>query len=362
MTACDQLNKLIFSFFVFVVFAAGEAKGVVFKVPSEFDDNQMMRCMTACCIARYVKPDDPRLKKEHEKYWVGEKWTDDVGERINKPVVEPLVFDQSLEEQFLGPKKGDDNNRLCGVLIGKGREIIIAFSGTALWKTKTWKEKNELFATSASGEGAAHWGSFQLWNAVKCDLLGGGTGLLKKESRIQKYIDAFNEQLTARDGKPLKLGDFQITVVGHSIGGMVAQWCARRLLRSFYNDDNGSNNVVVMTMGSPRVFNDSLAESWNRSMGGSEKHLRVVGKRDTFWNACSGKPFAGVTGAEMVLEQSERGLGTGVWSWMTDGEVNHYLRLYEGLFSQRFDHLTETEMAEMEELLVAAFGEVVGVQ
>lgn len=323
----EKLNIVVIPALIFAVLAASNAWSY-FSEPWEFDVHKMKRCVAACRLARPVGEDK---RKELLQHWIGESWEHMAyGEKEEKPVVVSLPFRQEFAEEFLGKSNG-----LFGVLVAKGREIILAFSGTALWETEDWKKQNEQptkccrDVEGGEEEGVGHWGSLKLWEAFKGGLAGG-----QDNNEITKYMNLFNRGLENNRQVPLTTDNFQVIVVGHSLGGMVAQRCAPGILEKvFKGEDNSKNNVAVVTLGSPRVFDERGAKVWDESMGGPEKHLRVVGQKDTFWEHCSGKFFTGVTGKERVLDQSEFGLGTGLPALLTDGKVHHYLRCYEDLLN-----------------------------
>ena len=89
---------------------------------------------------------------------------------------------------------------------------------------------------------------------------------------VQKYVGE----------SQFNFSETQIITVGHSFGGMVAQYAAIDMINRFYNTEDcpNRNNVVAVTLGAPRVFDAIAADSWNIKIGGESNHLRIVTSHD----------------------------------------------------------------------------------
>ncbi len=309
-----KFSVAVFSFFILTLWVVSGAWGIGAQA-IQLNPEDLESCAAACRVAKYVTPADERLRPEHGDCWKGERWTSHYEEKDVDPTVSALVFRRSIAEKFLGEKK-----TFFGAFIAKGTEITIAFSGTDLLNNlKNWQEKNDTIVLLS--EGVGHWGSLQLWQAVRGELLGKG-------GKIRRYMGSFIARAKKRGLEPLTSKGFQIRVVGHSLGGMVAQWAAMDILKHIYGGDNEENRVIVVTMGAPRVFNAEGARLWDEKMK-RENHLRLVGQQDVYLDKNSGQPFNAFTGVERDLEQKK--FGVGIRDAATSGKFHHRLKAYEKL-------------------------------
>lgn len=337
------------SFLFFVALFCRESLGG-FLHATELSESNMMRCVAACRVAKDITSADERVRENESQYWIGSRWKDSYGEKDEVPDVKILKVRQEDVTPFLGNKKYQS-----GVFITKGRQIIIAFPGADLlgnladWAVKKNRavhlgkddDMDGRFSRGAFRQGEGHWGSFQLWRAFHDDILSAKFEKNPGESysgRINKYIGDYNEKLRESGQEALENSDFQILMVGHSLGGMVAQWGAMDVLNTVYGGDNKDNNVVVVTLGAPRVFNEEAGRRWDEIMGGPDNHRNFTTARDTFWESHSGHLFTHGTGAKRQLEQDKiGGFFSGFGSWGSSGVQYHTLKEYEKAFKRDFD-------------------------
>lgn len=326
-----KLKKSIIFFAVFVVCGVWDVEGS----PKGKSDGvelppEMMRYVSACRFALdKAKPGENGLVEAHEKFWKNEYWPDvSPGENQQSPVVESLVFDREKVRLFLGD---DGVDKISGVMIAKGHKIVVALAGRAFWESGFWQTKND--ESTKFGDGIAHKGTRTLSQAVLGDLLGddgnfrGMSGLrrLPRKGKIREYMELFNS-VSYRQLLP---SDFQITVVGHSVGGAVAHFVAAEIVDKLLDGSNEGRSLHVVTMGATRVFDEEGARAWNEKVGAAN-HTRLVASRDTFLGHCSGKPFTTFTGVEQVLEQSEKVFKYTAGT-LRRGKPYHTLECYEEL-------------------------------
>lgn len=292
-----KLNITVFSFLPLMLFMACEAWGSTFKTALELSSEEIACCAAACRRAQDLESNGDKKKGTR----LG--WNDKYSMSIDDSSIESLTFNTEVARSFLGDTR-------CGgaIFAVKGDRIVIAFSGAKLLGSlDDWETKNKQsvdfsqdvdvgsYSRGTLTRGNSHNGALLLWQGFRDDVLG-ESGKLKTVLGIQG-----SERKQAEN--------VQVIVTGHGFGGMVAQLAALDILNTLFGCENKENNVLAVTFGAPRLFDDTAALIWDRAMGG-DSHLRIVGEEDGFVRRYSPPSFIASTGTERRLVQKKINVGT----------------------------------------------------
>ncbi|MAP24661.1 MAG: hypothetical protein CMM87_03910 [Rickettsiales bacterium] len=230
---------------------------------TDLNDADMNRCLASLHAAK-------NLKLTNKKLWMNEYWPAEYGGKKNaKPFFKAL----DLNKNDSPPDMSIFKEYESGCIIAKGRQLIISLPGAALAKKiedfAVLRKRSQDFSSPQDGRywshglaGRGHWGAFQIARCYTKNI----------EDDVRKYA---NDQ-------GLDLKDLQIIFAGHSFGGMIAQYLAIDLINRVYNpalnfsSPKNHNNIIVVSLGAPAIFNEEGCKAWNKKLGGKFNHLRII--------------------------------------------------------------------------------------